>query len=138
MEVEGLQRRPLATVNPDPTDAEWVDGAVNLRVTDAAGDAWILKGEVVTDEGVTTEGLELVLAPLFSGEVRRPTLRDDDTFEETLPMGGVFNLFVRGAGWRSGRLSQVTMPGIESWTKLPPAPSSTARPSSGHCSRQSP
>ena len=113
VEVEGLQRRTLATFNPDPTDAEWVDGAVNLRVTDAAGDAWMLKGEVLTDEGVTTEGLELVLAPLFSGEVRRLTLRDDDTFEETLPMGGVFNLFVRGPGWRSGRLSQVAMPGNE-------------------------
>lgn len=106
VEIQGLQRQILPTENPDPDDNEWVDGAVNFRASvPAAG--WTLQGQVALAEGETVDGLELLLAPLFAGAIQGLELAEDGQFSVSLAAGGVYNLFARGPGWRSGRLSQI-------------------------------
>jgi hypothetical protein len=104
--VTGLQRQMLATINPDPDDANWVDSAVNMHPSETSSD-WTLEGTLILQEGQTSQGLELLLAPIFTGEVIALEVGAEGTFRAELPSGGVYNLFARGPGWRSGRLSQI-------------------------------
>ena len=106
IEIVGLQRQMLRPANPDPNDRDWVPGALNLQPSDQDGQ-WTLEGQIQAPEGQNLVGLELILSPLFQGTVEALPFDNDGRFRRVLPMGGVYNLFVRGPGWRSGRLSQI-------------------------------
>jgi hypothetical protein len=104
--VTGLQRQVLPTLNPNPNDTAWVDSAVNMHPSETSP-GWTLEGTLVLQEGQTSQGLELLLVPIFTGEIVALEVSAEGAFRAELASGGVYNLFARGPGWRSGRLSQI-------------------------------